>query len=37
MKRPGDGIPSALMNYVIGKKLKTDLLEDYKLKWEDLF
>ncbi len=36
IKRPGDGIPSSLMDQVIGKKLKKDSMEDTKLKWEDL-
>ena len=36
MKRPGNGISSALVDSVIGKKLKNDLSEDHKLAWEDL-
>ena len=36
IKRPGDGIPSDLLEQVIGKKLKSNFTADYKLKWEDL-
>lgn len=36
MKRPGDGIPSMLIDQVIGKKVKSNLTEDHKLGWEDL-
>lgn len=37
MKRPGNGISSAFIENIIGKKLKSDLVEDHKLVWEDLF
>jgi len=36
IKRPGDGLPSSLLEYVLGKKLMKDVNEDYKLKWEDV-
>ena len=36
IKRPGDGIPSDLLEQVIGKKLKSNFTADYKLKWDDL-
>jgi N,N'-diacetyllegionaminate synthase len=36
MKRPGDGISPMLMMQVIGKKLKTEVEKEHKLKWEDL-
>ncbi|OFY84024.1 MAG: N-acetylneuraminate synthase [Bacteroidetes bacterium RIFCSPLOWO2_12_FULL_35_15] len=36
MKRPGNGMTSVLIEYVIGKKLNSDLQEDHKLSWEDI-
>ncbi len=36
MKRPGDGISPMLLNQVIGKKLKSDLVTEHKLNWEDM-
>ncbi len=36
MKRPGDGISPMLMMSVIGKKIKAEMVKEYKLKWEDL-
>jgi N,N'-diacetyllegionaminate synthase len=36
MKRPGNGMPSNFIDYVIGKTLKRAALEDHKLLWEDL-
>lgn len=35
-KRPGDGISPMHIPIVIGKKLKTDLMEGHKLEWSDL-
>lgn len=37
MKRPGDGISPMLMEQVVGKKVKTNLEEEHKLSWEDLY
>lgn len=34
--RPGDGINPMQIDEVVGKKIKTDLQADSKLKWEDL-
>ena len=36
IKRPGDGINPMQIDEVVGKKIKTDLQADSKLKWEDL-
>jgi N,N'-diacetyllegionaminate synthase len=36
MKRPGDGISAMKMYDVIGKRLKHDLPEESKLRWEDV-
>ena len=36
IKRPGDGINPMHIDEVIGKKIKINLTEDSKLKWEDL-
>ena len=36
IKRPGDGINPMHIDEVVGKKLKINLSEDSKLKWEDL-
>lgn len=36
MKRPGDGISPMRMNEVIGKKIKTDLPQEYKLSVNDI-
>lgn len=36
MKRPGNGMPSILIEHVVGKKLISDLPEDHKLSWEDI-
>jgi len=36
VKRPGDGINPMQIDDVIGKKVKTNLKVDSKLKWEDL-
>ena len=36
IKRPGDGINPMHIDEVVGKKLKINLTEDSKLKWEDL-
>jgi N,N'-diacetyllegionaminate synthase len=36
IKRPGDGIPSSLIEQAIGKKIKADFAADHKLSWEDL-
>ncbi len=35
-KKPGDGIPASEYKKVIGKKLKKDVLSDYKFKIKDL-
>jgi N,N'-diacetyllegionaminate synthase len=35
LKRPGDGLPAALIPVVTGRKLRHDLLADHKLTWED--
>ena len=34
-KKPGDGIPASEYKKVIGKKLKKDVLSDYKFKIKD--
>jgi N-acetylneuraminate synthase len=36
MKRPGDGISPMMMDKVIGRKTKKELLVEHKLVWEDL-
>jgi N,N'-diacetyllegionaminate synthase len=36
MVRPGDGISPMLIKEVIGKKLKSEIVENHKLKWDDL-
>lgn len=36
MKRPGDGISPMKINEVLGKKIKSDLPEEHKLRWEDV-
>lgn len=36
MKRPGDGISPMQLEHVIGKTLRTVLLAEHKLSWEDL-
>ena len=36
MKRPGDGISPMKMQEVLGKKSVSNLVQEHKLKWEDL-
>ena len=36
MKRPGGGISPMDYEKLLGKKVNSDLPEDYKLTWEDL-
>jgi N,N'-diacetyllegionaminate synthase len=37
MKRPGDGISPMLINEVLGKKVKNNLLREHKLSFNDLY
>jgi N,N'-diacetyllegionaminate synthase len=36
MKRPGDGISPMMIDSIVGERVKTDLVKEYKLKLEDL-
>jgi len=36
MKRPGDGISPMLIDSIVGRKIKRDLMEDHKINWSDL-
>jgi N,N'-diacetyllegionaminate synthase len=35
MKRPGSGIPPSMIDYVVGKRLLKNLVEDHKLSFND--
>ncbi|MBC7448001.1 MAG: N-acetylneuraminate synthase [Hymenobacteraceae bacterium] len=36
LKRPGDGLPAALLPTLLGRRLRHALAADHKLSWEDL-
>ena len=36
-RRPGDGIPSELIDNVCGKKFCHDIKKETKIKWEDIY